>query len=62
MLPKTTLTPAEYRLKVAYHIDPLLAATVDVQQPDGRARINREIDTVSFHQERRWALKQAVWH
>lgn len=34
--PTIKMSPGQYKLKRAYHIDPLMAAMVEVVQPDGR--------------------------
>jgi hypothetical protein len=54
------LTPTAYRRKTAFQIDPLLHASVVIREPDGRARINGELDTVQLRGGRRWLTTAAI--
>ena len=49
--PKVVMTPGTYARKTAYHIDPLLAASVVIEEPHN-PRINGEIHADEFWKQR----------
>jgi hypothetical protein len=45
------MTPGQFKLKRAYHIDPLMAAMVVVENPPWATRSTNEVDTMTVVKE-----------